>query len=209
MFVALSALGCGGSVQHASVGPTAPAPLRAVSSAPTELALDPGRSEVEVAGSDRLTGEHVAVIRSLEARLSGVSEARVDEVVIVADLRTLRMASQMVEDFVKSSDFLDVERYPLAVFRSRDVRHDEGERYTARGVLELHGVAREIEFVAHVTRARDGATLRADFLLPRQAFQIRRRDGWDFLINDDFRVKVRLATKRPRASLARGVFFPE
>ena len=167
----------------------------------SELTLDAAHSRVEVAGSDRVSGEHVATIDTLDAEFPDSAGVSAGEVVIVADLRTLTMKSKMVEEFVKSEDFLDVRRFPKAVFRSSEVHRDADDAYTVRGVLDLHGVARQIEFVARVAHDPQRTTLRADFLLPRQAFQIRRRDGWDFLISDDFRVKVELtASRRPSRS---------
>jgi polyisoprenoid-binding protein YceI len=199
--LALAATACGGSVQHAAVGSAAPHPSRSTAPARAgELRVDRARSRVEVAGSDRMTGEHVALIRDIDVELRGADG--VGQVVIVADLRTLRMKSRMIEDFVKSEDFLDVERFPSAVFRSSEVERVDGDRYSVSGVLDLHGVARQIAFVARVQRTAKGTTVAADFLLPRQAFDIRRRDGWDFLISDDFRVKVQIAATRVRGDLA-------
>ncbi len=48
-----------------------------------------------------------------------------------------------MDDHVRSSDFLDVERYPTATFKSRQVEQSNG-RYRVAGDLELHGVSREV-----------------------------------------------------------------
>ncbi len=150
-----------------------------------------------------MTGEHVATIRSTDVWVVAPRANEIRELSVVADLTSLTMDDEDVESFVKSEDFLDVGRYPTARFRSVDVEALGGNEHRVRGVLALHGVSREIEFVAHVTRVGKVVTVDANFRLPRHAFRIERRDGWDFLIASDFRVRVRISATMPADNQSR------
>jgi polyisoprenoid-binding protein YceI len=156
----------------------------------TTLRIDAARTRVEVVGADRLTGEHVARIASPEVIGRVGSQRQTQELVVIADLTTLEMDNADVESFVKSSDFLDVGRYPEAVFRSTRIQARGRDRYRIRGVLTLHGVSREIEFGARTSQSAAHRRLHANFLLPRRAFAIQRDDALDALISSDFRVRL-------------------
>ena len=196
--VALAAAACGPPSAMARVGPI-------YNAVPAERPLPVGnvevdreRSRIEVIGADMITGEHVALIREPEVRIATASGV-LRELVVVADLQTLRVPDDAeVEDFVRSPEYLDVDRFPRAEFRSLRVRPlDEDGRYRVSGWLALHGVTRVIEFDARLATGPNGARLDAAFLLPRHAFDIRRRDRWDFLIAYDLRVRLRVVAKSP------------
>jgi polyisoprenoid-binding protein YceI len=201
LVLALFCIGCS-SVQRASVGPEVSASSLAEPRG-EKLAIDRSRSLVEVAGADRVTGEHVAVIRSTDIWLVAPSTKKLEELTVVADLGSLSMEDPEIEAFVKSPDFLDIARYPTARFHSTSVSPLGENLHRVRGVLELHGVARAIEFVASVSRTRSELAVEANFRLPRRAFRIQKEGGWDFVIASEFRVRVRiiaLLRPRPRAT---------
>lgn len=61
---------------------------------------------------------------------------------VTVDLASIDTGDGQRDDSLKSSDFFDVGSHPSAVFTARDIRHLGGDRYEARGTLDLHGVSK-------------------------------------------------------------------
>jgi len=61
---------------------------------------------------------------------------------VTVDLASIDTGDGQRDDSLKSSDFFDVASHPSAVFTARDIRHLGGDRYEARGTLDLHGVSK-------------------------------------------------------------------
>lgn len=59
---------------------------------------------------------------------------------VTVDLASADTGDGQRDDSLKGSDFFDTATHPGAVFASRDIRHLEGDRYEARGTLDLRGV---------------------------------------------------------------------
>lgn len=49
---------------------------------------------------------------------------------------------------LRAPDFFDAETYPLITFKSTKVEHTGGENYRVLGVLDMHGVQKEVVFDA-------------------------------------------------------------
>lgn len=61
---------------------------------------------------------------------------------VTVDLASADTGDGQRDDSLKSSDFFDTGAHPSAVFTARDIRHLGGERYEARGTLDLRGVSK-------------------------------------------------------------------
>lgn len=61
---------------------------------------------------------------------------------VTVDLASADTGDGQRDDSLKSSDFFDVGSHPSAVFAARDIRNLGGDRYEARGTLDLHGVSK-------------------------------------------------------------------
>jgi polyisoprenoid-binding protein YceI len=138
--------------------------------------------------SGRVTGARGAIV--FDPQRPG------DSVVDVSlDMTTLHTDWRAFDGQVRGPDFLDVERFPTASFRSRrvEVTGDGAARVT--GDLTLHGVTREVTLAVVVRRASD----RADSLGFSARATIRRSDfGVDheepFLSDTiDLRIEARAA----------------
>ena len=60
------------------------------------------------------------------------------------DLASLETNSVERDDHIRSPELLDVQRFPLAEFKSTAVE-PQGDRLVVRGRLQLHGVTRDVE----------------------------------------------------------------
>lgn len=91
---------------------------------------------------------------------------------VTVDLASADTGDSQRDDSLKGSDFFDVAVHPSAVFVARDIRHIGGDRYEARGSLDLHGIAKPttVRFTLRIDgdRARVAGTARID----RTAFGI-------------------------------------
>jgi polyisoprenoid-binding protein YceI len=191
--MALLAVGCG-SVPHATVSPisagppaSTPAPAAA---RPQEIAPE---SIIEVIGADTVTGDHVVKVRRFHGTVS------IDDPIgceFAVDMTSLKAESSLIEDFIKSPRFLDVRRYPEARFTTTRVRAGRAAgSYVVEGRLSLHGVDKEISFPATLEREEGVPHVRANFLLPRRAFNLILSGIWETLLEDDIRVRLDLVVR--------------
>ena len=85
---------------------------------------------------------------------------------VTVDLASIDTGDGQRDDSLKSSDFFDVGSHPSAVFTARDIRHLGGDRYEARGTLDLHGVSKPttVRFTLRIDgeKARVSGTARID-----------------------------------------------
>jgi cytochrome b561/polyisoprenoid-binding protein YceI len=85
---------------------------------------------------------------------------------VTVDLASADTGDGQRDESLKSSDFFNVPAQPNAVFSARDIRHLGGERYEARGTLDLRGVSKPatIRFTLRIdgNRARVAGTARID-----------------------------------------------
>lgn len=85
---------------------------------------------------------------------------------VTVDLASADTGDGQRDDSLKSSDFFDAGAHPSAVFIARDIRHAGGDRYEARGTLDLRGVSKPatIRFTLNIDgdRARVAGTARID-----------------------------------------------
>ncbi|MCJ8157435.1 YceI family protein [Sphingomonas sp. LaA6.9] len=85
---------------------------------------------------------------------------------VTVDLASANTEDSQRDDSLKSSDFFDTASHPTATFTARDIRDLEGDRYEARGTLELRGVSKPatLRFTLRIDgdKARVSGTSRID-----------------------------------------------
>lgn len=85
---------------------------------------------------------------------------------VTVDLASADTGDGQRDDSLKSSDFFDVGAQPSAVFTARDIRHLGGDKYEARGTLDLRGASKPatLRFTLRIDgdRARVAGTARID-----------------------------------------------
>ncbi|WP_448140465.1 YceI family protein [Sphingopyxis fribergensis] len=85
---------------------------------------------------------------------------------VTVDLASADTGDGQRDDSLKSSDFFDVGAHPNAIFSARDIRHLGGDRYEARGTLDLRGASKPatLRFTLQIDgdRARVSGTARID-----------------------------------------------
>ena len=85
---------------------------------------------------------------------------------VTVDLASADTGDGQRDDSLKSSDFFNVTARPNAIFTARDIRHIDGDRYEARGTLDLRGVSKPatLRFTLRIegNKARVAGTARID-----------------------------------------------
>lgn len=95
---------------------------------------------------------------------------------------------------LKSSDFFDVETYPIAAFRSVRIL-TTGDGYDVTGNFELHGVTKQITFPASIELRGDTLTAEAEFTINRFDWNIMYSGLADDLIRDDVLILFEIEAK--------------
>ena len=119
-------------------------------SAPPQLPA-PGEWEVEPMHSQiGFTARHIGLAR-IHGRFNNFAGAvriadRMEESAmhVIIDAASIDTNVQMRDDHLRSSDFLDVGRYPTMEFYSNRFVHRGGTRWGVTGALTLHGVSRTV-----------------------------------------------------------------
>lgn len=91
---------------------------------------------------------------------------------VTVDLASANTGDGQRDDSLKGSDFFDTAAHPSATFTARDVRHLGGDRYDARGALNLRGASKPatLRFTLSIEGKR--AQVSGTALLDRTAFGI-------------------------------------
>jgi polyisoprenoid-binding protein YceI len=107
------------------------------------------------------------------------------------------MRSASINRAIRSAEWFDCARYPVAEFVAEDVRRVEPDRYVARGVLNLKGVRRAMEVPFIWTRARQGGLMQGEFVMQRVPFGIGVGE-WlaDDVVGQDVKVRFRILLRR-------------
>ncbi|MEE1739189.1 YceI family protein [Streptomyces sp. BE147] len=112
---------------------------------------DPGEWEVEPSHSQiGFTARHIGMAR-IHGRFNNFAGAvriadRMEDSAmhVVIDAASIDTNVQMRDDHLRSSDFLDVGRFPTLEFYSDRFVHRGGSRWGVTGALTLHGVSRTV-----------------------------------------------------------------
>ena len=95
-----------------------------------------------------------------------VRETKETQIRVTVDLASADTGDGQRDDSLKSSDFFNVTAQPNAIFTARDIRHIDGDRYEARGTLDLRGVSKPVtlRFTLRIegNKARVAGTARID-----------------------------------------------
>lgn len=205
LFAALAVLTLAGGLA-ACDDPAANAPAAEVGEA-TEVAESPAAagavtytltedSQIEWTAS-KVTRSHDGTFPDVEGTISlvdGAPEASSVEVTI--DTTTLTSDTDRLTTHLKSADFFDVEAHPEASFRSTSITPLDDGTYEVAGVLDMHGVAKQVRFPATIEVAGDAVRAQAEFSINRFDWEIDYKGAADDLIRDEVLLKFDLRAER-------------
>jgi polyisoprenoid-binding protein YceI len=178
----------------ATATPSAPAP----SAASQTLALDTTRSKLQFVGA-KVTGDHRGTFQQYAGNLTLNADGSVSTLAIEVQTASLAIEPEKLLGHLKSADFFEVERFPVARFALNQFTPQAGEAgatHRVGGELELHGVRKQIEFPATVAFAEGEISASALFTINRKDFGIVYPGKPDDLIKDDVLLDLQLRFPR-------------
>lgn len=113
---------------------------------------------------------------------------------LTVEVGSIQTALPDLTKHLLSADFLDATKYPTLKFTSTAISPDK-QGYLVDGVLEMHGVKKQITFPAELTLPPNQPAAKATFTLNRQAFGVAFKGAPDNLIRDDVVVRLDIKTQ--------------
>ena len=98
-----------------------------------------------------------------------VDDLKASKILVRVDTGSLSLGA--VTDQAKSADFLNVEKFPDAVFSSTDIVRS-GDKYLANGTLSLHGVTVPVNLLFSLDIVDETATVKGNTTLNRMNFDV-------------------------------------
>lgn len=109
--------------------------------------FDPFHTQVEFSakhfGMMTVRGNFHEVVAGGEIYPEDPSRSKIEATITTASIRTHN--DQRDKD-LRSSNFLEIDKYPTMSFRSTDIKHVEGDRYKVTGDLTIKGATRPVTF---------------------------------------------------------------
>jgi len=153
------------------------------------------KSQISFIGA-KVTGQHVGVFHNFDGRIE-YRDGIPDRLAFEIDLASVKTDQAKLDRHLQSEDFFDVAKYPKATFVSTGIVPApvvrEGEAvHTVRGVLDLHGQKKTIEFPVKVRVTQDALSATSEFTINRHDWGVSYKGAPDDLIRDDVLIKLNL-----------------
>lgn len=121
------------------------------------------------------------------------------------DLTSVEADEPKLTEHLKSADFFDVARFPKATFHSTSLDpapagSPAGVTHMLKGILDLHGVQKEVTIPVTAQVTPEGVQTRSEFTINRHDWGISYRGMADDLIRDNVLIKLNLAFPPPPAA---------
>jgi polyisoprenoid-binding protein YceI len=121
------------------------------------------------------------------------------------DLTSIDSDTPDLTKHLKSPDFFDVAKYPKATFVSTSLTPaaagaPNGQTHELKGVLDLHGVKKEVTIPVKAEQTADGVRTTSEFTINRHDWGISYKGVADDLIKDNVLIKLDLYFPPPPAA---------
>ena len=96
------------------------------------------------------------------------------ELDVTVELKSVDTENDTRDDTLRGSEFFDVAKYPQAEYRSDTFQAMDGNRFRAKGTLQLHGVSKPVpvEFTFQTSDGGKQADARGKASLDRREFKV-------------------------------------
>jgi polyisoprenoid-binding protein YceI len=184
----------------------APAPAEAPAADPyvvpevagaAKLKVDAGKSKLGALGA-KVTAQHPLDFHDFEG-VVGLDGEQVSGVGFVAKIATLTTDSDRLTGHLKKEDFLFADKFPVATFRSTEVKAGSdaaGMTHTVTGELTIRGVTKLVTFPAKIEVAADAVKAATEFTIDRQDFGVTYPGKKDDLVQDNVLLRIDFVAPR-------------
>jgi polyisoprenoid-binding protein YceI len=148
------------------------------------LSLDPAASKFDFVAA-KITKSHNGSFKQFSGT-ANVVEDELHSVAIEVETASTEADDPKLTGHLKTADFLDVEKFPKATFKSSSITKKAAGSATheVAGDLTLHGVTQPITFPVTVTQSPTSITASGEVTIDRQKFAIKYPGLPDDLIKD-------------------------
>jgi polyisoprenoid-binding protein YceI len=160
------------------------------------------KSSIDFVGA-KVTRDHQGKFHTFDGSID-YAEGKPVGVSFDIDLTSVETDTPRLTEHLKSSDFFDVAQYPAARFKSTALTESTavgGATHQLRGILEMHGVSKEVAFPVTAQVGPDGVRTLSEFTINRHDWGISYRGAVDDLIRDDVLIKLNLFFPPPPGSV--------
>ena len=185
-----------GTAQPAAPSASAPVAKATDPSSVATLALDPAASQFGFEAA-KITRTHQGSFKRFTGSATLVGDD-VQSIAVEVETPSLEADDPKLAGHIKTADFLDVEKFPKATFKSQSIQKKPagGATHEVTGALTLHGITQEITFPATIdvtpTTLTGSGTIRID----RQKFGVKYPGMPDDLIKDEVVLQPKLVFTR-------------
>jgi polyisoprenoid-binding protein YceI len=169
--------------QPAAGGEAAAAPAGA-------LSLDAAQSAVGFFGA-KVTGSHNGGFKGFTGSMS-MADGKPATLVVDVDTTTLWADHPKLQGHLASPDFFDTAQFPTAKFEATGFEAGEGNAWTVKGNLTMHGVTKEVSFPATIEAGDASVTATTKFQINRHDWGISYAGKPDDLIKDEVALDLKL-----------------
>jgi polyisoprenoid-binding protein YceI len=176
---------------------TAPAPVAA---ATVSTPVVKEKSTIGFVGA-KVTRDHTGKFNQFDGSVD-YANGQPSRIAFDIDLGSIETDTPQLTDHLKTPDFFDVAKYSKASFVSTSITPAQGAAgatHTVAGVLDMHGVKKEVSFPATVETTADGVRARSEFTINRHDWGISYKGMADDLIKDEVLIKLDLLFPPPPA----------
>ena len=171
-----------------AAAPAAPAAVPAAPAAPAgQLKLSPD-SRIEWLGA-KVTKDHPGGFKTFSGTLEMDGDSP-KSLQVEVDVASMFSDSEKLTKHLLNADFLEVEKFSKSSFKSSKIADG-----TITGMLDMHGVEKEISFPAELKADAGSASLKAEFTINRRLWGINYNGRANDLIKDDVLLKLDLKFK--------------
>ena len=167
------------------------------------FAIHPEGSNVEIDAVDIVMGPHTLRFTRFRGTLVPEEAGGTGKLTLDVDVRAVRTHRELSTSIIKD-ELLEVDRFSHArITLSLRPGRDPDER-VAEGGFELHGVVRGVRFVGTLRRRGERWRFIGAFEASRRAHDIRRTPDLDWMILDEFLVRIDLLASPEQVTVEMG-----
>ncbi|HTV17655.1 MAG TPA: YceI family protein, partial [Polyangiaceae bacterium] len=136
------------------------------------LTLDPAQSKFDFVAA-KITKSHDGAFKQYSGTATVVGDD-LHSVVVEVETASIEADDPKLTGHLKTADFLDVEKFPKATFKSSNItkKAAAGATHEVTGALTLHGVTQQITFPVTVNVAPTAVTASGQVTIDRQKFAV-------------------------------------
>jgi len=167
---------------------------------PKEKSANPGKvegqkgwslaptSKVEWVGA-KVTGDHTGGFKKITGT-ANVEGGKLKQLTAEIDIASLFSDNRKLTAHLLNKDFFEVDKFAKASFRSTEISEKN-----IKGILDMHGVKKEISFAAEISVSASSVSIKGDFTINRKLWGINYKGQANNLIKDEVLIKLNVQYK--------------